>query len=170
VRAPDARTSRVDTARRSDRAPAVTAIIPPPAPSAAPPEFSGPRPEPFPRATPRGTPSTGPALDVVDARVCRTLDRRRREWTCASPSHPAPAGTFYFVTRIVTPRDAVVEHRWYRGDRLMRAQTMTITAGTSPGSRAYSQVTIGASGGGDWRVDLVGRDGHLLKSVRFTVH
>ena len=95
---------------------------------------------------------------------------RQPEWICTSPSNPAPAGTFYFVTRLVTPRDAVVEHRCIRGDRLIRVRTMTIKAGASPGYRAFSQVAVGAREAGDWRVDLVGRDGHVLKSMRFTVH
>jgi len=142
-----------------------------PAPAAAPPPAATPavpaRPEPFPHATGPAARGAGSAIEIADARVCRGLDTRGQEWTCTAPSDSAAPGTFYFLTRLVTPRDAAVEHRWYRGDRLVRTKPIAVKASGAPGYRAYSQHVV--DGAGDWRVDLVTRDGQVLRSVRFSI-
>ena len=106
---------------------------------------------------------------MVDGRLCRTLDTRRREWACAPISDPAASGVTYFLTRVVTPHELILEHRWYRGDTLVRTKTISVPASGAPGYRAYSQQVVDARGGGAWRAELVTRDGRVLQSVRFAV-
>jgi hypothetical protein len=72
-----------------------------------------------------------------------------------------------FYTRLKSPADTTVQHRWYRGDRLYQAVDLPIRANTSTGYRTYSRNTV--DGSGDWRVEVRTTDGVLLHEERFVV-
>jgi hypothetical protein len=74
----------------------------------------------------------------------------------------------YFYTRVASPRDTTIEHRWYRGDRLHQRVQLRIRPNPS-GYRTYSRTTINADRSGTWRVELRSADGQLLQEETFTV-
>jgi len=71
-----------------------------------------------------------------------------------------------FYTRLKSPRDTKVQHRWYQGDRLRQNVELTIRANPGSGYRTYSRGTVTT---GEWRVELRSQDGALLHEERFTV-
>jgi hypothetical protein len=105
---------------------------------------------------------------LVGARLCRTLSTSGN-WQCAPPGDPVSAGPLYFFTRIKSPANTTVLHRWYRGERLHQSVQLRITANPSEGYRTYSRQTVDAKTSGDWRVELRTSDGVLLHEERFVV-
>lgn len=152
----------------SDSTAAVSpAPTPTPTPSATPP------PAPLPTSIPAPTPSkpassTTDALAVNDAQLCRAL-ATGGSWACTHPSDPVDPGPLYFYTRVSTPRDAVVVHRWYRNDRVELTRELQIRANQTPGYRTYSKLTIEAGASGNWRVEIRTTDGKVLREARFVV-
>ena len=74
----------------------------------------------------------------------------------------------YFFTRVASARDTVIEHRWYRDDRLH--QRVELRIGANPGGfRTYSRNTIGSDGAGTWKVELRSEDGRVLHEDTFLV-
>ena len=76
-------------------------------------------------------------------------------------------GPIVLYTRVRSPRDAVVVHRWYRGDTLRQSVKLTIRANATEGYRTYSRQTV--DGGADWRVEVSSANGDLLHERRFAV-
>ena len=70
-------------------------------------------------------------------------------------------------TRVRAPQDAVVIHRWYRGDTLRKSVRLEIRANSQEGYRTYSRQTVDA--GVDWRVEVRSAAGELLHEQRFAV-
>ena len=123
--------------------------------------------QPDPEKTPRATAGVSKsALIVVDANVCKDL-QVTGNWRCDPPSRPVAPGRLVFYTRIKSPTDAKILHRWYQGDRLRQAVELTIRANAGSGYRTFSRMTVNDSG--EWRVELRARDGTLLREERFTV-
>ncbi len=103
---------------------------------------------------------------VASARLCRSLSTGG-DWQCAPAADPVSPGPLVFLTRIKSPTDTTVFHRWYRGDRLLRSVELRIRANPSEGYRTFSRNTVNAQG--DWRVELRTSDGGLLHEERFVV-
>jgi Tetratricopeptide repeat/Protein of unknown function (DUF2914) len=165
--------------------PAATAPASPPgkpAPADAPRDA-----KPAPPARPAASPSTPPAAAakpsagastrlapvVVTARLCKGLSTGEissgGDWRCVPPGQPADPGAMYFYTRLKSPVDTTVQHRWFRGDRLRQAVDLRIRANTIGGYRTYSRNTINDLDPSEWRVELRTIDGVLLHQERFTV-
>jgi hypothetical protein len=144
---------------------------PPPAPTPAPtPARTGPVPAPFPAASSNRDAKPGDAaLSIVDAAVCRDLTTGGGEWKCTRVEGAVEPGRLFFYTRVKSPTDTVVEHRWYQGDKLRHTGEMKISANTSEGYRTYSRFTIDARSTGSWRVEVRTKDGHVLREARFDV-
>jgi hypothetical protein len=106
------------------------------------------------------------ALIVVDANVCKDL-QVTGNWRCELPSRPAAPGRLVFYTRIKSPKDVKILHRWYHGERLRQAVELTIRANPGSGYRTFSRQSVNDSG--EWRVELRASDGTLLREERFTV-
>ena len=85
------------------------------------------------------------------------------------PSLPVGPGSLLFYTRLKSPTDITVQHRWYRGDRLRQVVELPIRANTTGGYRTYSRNTINNQGAAEWRVELRTSDGALLHEERFAV-
>jgi hypothetical protein len=174
----------------------VSSVAPPPAPSPAPPEPASavdptapsapPAPAPEPAAEPAPvTPSPSPvaaapeppapspattraaSINVVTAQLCRTLTRTG-VWTCAPVTGMQASGTMYYYTRVASPRDTTIEHRWYRDDRLQQRVPLKIRANPS-GFRTYSQTRVNADRSGSWKVELRSQDGQILHEETFGV-
>ena len=69
-------------------------------------------------------------------------------------------------TRVKSPRDTAVWHRWYHGDTLRQSVMLRIEANATEGYRTYSRLTVDE---GDWRLEVRSADGQLLREQRFTV-
>jgi hypothetical protein len=163
---------------------------PPAAPTAAVPEVIGAKPP----ATPTGaaptpelkTPATPTAaarttdsakppastvgtssLDVVSTELCRSLTTSG-VWKCAPATGSLTAGPMVFYTRVASPRDTTIEHRWYREDRLHQRVPLRIRANPS-GYRTYSRTAITADRAGSWKVELRSQEGLLLDEKTFVV-
>ena len=75
-------------------------------------------------------------------------------------------GTLVLLTRVRSPRDNVVVHRWYRGDTLRKSARLRIGANEAEGYRTYSSQTVDR---GDWRVEVRSAAGDLLYEHRLAV-
>ncbi|NOT27978.1 MAG: DUF2914 domain-containing protein [Acidobacteria bacterium] len=114
-------------------------------------------------------PSTAPsgaASSMVTAQLCQKFSTSGASWQCDPASDPAAQGSMVLYTRIKSTSDAVVVHRWYRGDVLRQSVRLTIRANASDGYRTYSRQTVDA---GNWRVDVQSADGALLHEQSFSV-
>ena len=69
-------------------------------------------------------------------------------------------------TRVKSPRNAAVIHRWYRGSALRQSVTLSVRANATDGYRTYSRQTVSP---GEWRVEVATADGRLLDEQRFIV-
>ncbi len=152
-------------------------INPTPAPDTSPPK---PPPAPATSATPdppsvsKPIPSrsSGPAspgaVSVSEVAICRELTTGS-QWRCTAAVSPVEPSTLFFYTRVKSATDRVVEHRWYRGDRLMKSIDRPVRANPTEGYRTYSRTTVDAKGGGEWRVEVKTKDGTVIHEERFTV-
>ena len=115
------------------------------------------------------TAESAAAPTLVSATVCRNLSRGDDVWRCDPPGRPVDAGSLFFYTRLKSPTDTKVEHRWYRGDLLYRTVDVRVRVDKKNGYRAYSRQTIDSKDAGNWRVELRSRDGILIHEERFVV-
>jgi len=129
-----------------------------------------------PLAAPRGETraASAQAPTLASARLCRGLSTGgtrglAREWRCNPANRPVGSGALFFYTRLRSPSDTRVQHRWYRGDRLYQTVDLRIRANQFSGFRTYSRYTMDSGSSGDWRVELRSRDGRLLHEERFVV-
>ena len=137
---------------------AVRTAAPPPASPQAAPQSSAPAPASAPTA---GSPT------VVGPRLCRSLDTSDGEWSCERATSPVRAGALIFLTRVKSARDTTVQHRWYRGQELVRSAQLKVAANPTEGYRTYSRYVVTA--GAQWRVELRTSDGALLHEEKFSV-
>jgi hypothetical protein len=113
----------------------------------------------------RKPPAAG-GVTVATAQICRAFSASGRSWRCDPVGQPAAPGPIVFFTRVRSPRDAEVVHRWYRGNTLRQSVTLETEANATEGYRTYSRLTVEE---GDWRLEVRSEDGRLLNEQRFTV-
>lgn len=164
-----------------------SSTAPPPAPAAAqpaepvPPQIEGPPTRPVPieasappaSATPReqqnvpanNAPAAG-GIAVATAQLCRTFSTSGSNWRCDPVGDTVAPGPMVFYTRVRSPRDTAVVHRWYRGNILRQSVTLKIRANATQGYRTYTRLTVSE---GDWRLEVRSADGNLLYEQRLTV-
>jgi hypothetical protein len=112
------------------------------------------------------TPTKSAAMPtVVTAQLCTAL----RVWRCEAADSQVPPGPMFFYTQLKSAIATTIEHRWYQGDRMLRAVQLRIEANPGTGYRTYSRNTISSERAGDWRVELRSADGTVLHEERFTV-
>ena len=111
---------------------------------------------------------TGAPVRLVSADLCRSLETRGR-WRCTPADAVQRPGQLFFYTRVASPVDATIEHRWYREDRLVRTVPLRVRANQRDGFRTYSRTTVTADRAGAWRVELRNPDGDILQEARVTV-
>jgi hypothetical protein len=112
--------------------------------------------------------ASAPSPIVVAARLCKDLSAHG-DWECVPPNRPVGPGALFFYTRLKSPADTTVLHRWFRGDRLHQAVELRVRANTTGGYRTYSRNTVNDQGPSQWRVELRTIDGILLHEERFQV-
>src|SRR5690606_38454678 len=129
--APEARVEAPALAAPEPPAPAAPAE-PPPAP-----------------ATTNGS-SSAPALAIAE--VCGTFSTGSGAWQCDPIGGETAPGRLAFYTRVRSPRNTTIVHRWYQDDRLVQTVTLRIGANSGAGYRTYSRQTV-ADDGSRWRVE-----------------
>ena len=100
---------------------------------------------------------------------CAGSSRRRARGPVSHPRIRQPFGRYYYLTRLAAPATLQVEHRWYRGDRLVQSVPLTIRASGGSGFRTYSRQTVPEAQPGEWRVEVRSQQGAVLAEERFTV-
>ena len=115
---------------------------------------------------PAPPPSSG-AITLATAKLCQTFSTRGDSWRCDPAVDPVSPGPVVLYTRVRSPRDAIVVHRWYRGDTLRQSVKLAIRANATEGYRTYSRQTV--DGGAYWRVEVSSAKGDLLHKQRFAV-
>jgi Protein of unknown function (DUF2914)/Tetratricopeptide repeat len=125
-------------------------------------------------APPRGEPPVSPQARRVAApislgtvQLCKTFSTREDRWTCDPADDPAARGRIVLYTRVKSPRDTTVVHRWYQGGELRQSVRLDTRASVTEGYRTYSQLTINSPG--KWRVEVRSADGDLLFEKPFAV-
>lgn len=106
-------------------------------------------------------------MTLTEAEVCRTLSTGGAVWRCDPAQDLAAPAPLVLYTRVRSPRDTAVVHRWYRGDVLRKTVTLAAKANPTEGYRTYSRQTVDEAG--EWRVEVRATDGTVLHEERFTV-
>jgi len=105
-------------------------------------------------------------IAVAAAQLCGTFSTSGSSWRC-DPVGPSTApGPVVFYTRVRSPRDTAVVHRWYHGGTLRQSVRLPIRASATEGYRTYSRLTVDE---GDWQLEVRSADGSLLHEHRFAV-
>lgn len=104
-------------------------------------------------------------VSLASAQLCQTFSTSGSSWRCEPPGDQVVQRRLVLYTRIRSPRDATVVHRWYRENTLRQAVTLTIRANVSEGYRTYSRQRIDDVG--NWRVEVRSAEGNLLHEQRF---
>jgi hypothetical protein len=97
------------------------------------------------------------AVSLVTAQLCGKFSTSGASWQCTPVGDSAAPGPIVLYTRVRSPRDIVLVHRWYRGDALRKTVNLTVRANASEGYRTYSRQTVDA--GQSWRVEVSTIDG-----------
>jgi len=119
---------------------------------------------------PRELVNTNVSVTVLAAQLCSAIEKRGSpDWQCTPASGDLQPGTFMFYTRLLTTAATVVEHRWYRGDRVHQVMRLRVSASPGNGFRTFSSTTVSPERAGDWKVELRTADGSLLDEARFVV-
>jgi hypothetical protein len=127
-------------------------------------------------ATPRARTRTASALapTLASANLCRRLSTEESrsvagDWRCDPASPTVNGGALFFYTRLKSPTETTVEHRWYRDDRLYQAVELRVGANQRNGYRTFSRYTMKGGSAGNWRVEVRSANGALLHEERFAV-
>ena len=112
------------------------------------------------------SPSSG-AITLATAQLCGTFSTAGAIWRCDPIVDPVSRGPIVLYTRVRSPSDAVVVHRWYEGDTLRQSVKLTVRANATEGYRTYSRQTV--EDAADWRVEVRSANGDLLHEQRFAV-
>jgi hypothetical protein len=127
-------------------------------------------PAPVERSNPPEKSVTPASVSVLNAQLCSALKREGSpDWQCAPADGDLQPGTYIFYTRLQTNADTTVEHRWYRGERVLQVRRLPVTASPGRGYRTFSTNTVSAERAGDWKVELRGADGTVLWEKHFVI-
>jgi hypothetical protein len=146
------------------REPAISAPIEQPRPTTIVPPSGDPG---VPAGRPPAPSRSSGVINLITAQLCRTFSTSGARWRCDPAVDPVSPGAIVLYTRIKSPRDAVVVHRWYRGTTLRQSVRLTIRANATDGYRTYSRQTVDR--GADWHVEVRSAEGALLHERRFVV-
>jgi hypothetical protein len=113
------------------------------------------------------TSRTSASAVSADGRLCISLTRGG-EWRCDAAGDLVNSDAVYYYTRVRTPRDAVVRHRWTYQGEVVRTVDLQVRANAEPGYRTFSRQIVTARDPGPWEVALLSPDGEVIDSQRFT--
>lgn len=117
-------------------------------------------------ASPTAPTRSSGGITLVTSQLCRTL-AVGGNWRCDPAGQSVAPGPIVLYTRVKSPSEAIVIHRWYQGDTLRKSARLTVLANTTDGYRTYSRQTV--KSGEDWRVEVRSTAGDLLYEQRVSV-
>ena len=104
-------------------------------------------------------------LQVENSAICE--DVVNREVVSQGTSFSASVGKLYCFSKIANIENYTeVVHAWYYGNTERARVTLNVNP---PAWRTYSSKIIQPNETGDWRVEILDREGNLLETVRFQV-
>jgi len=116
------------------------------------------------------SPRAGAASAVTaDTSLCETLNRSGGSWRCVPLRPSSRPDAVYFYTRVKSPRDIVVQHRWSHDGTVVRTVSLRVGANMEAGFRTFSRQTLGPRGAGQWEVALLAPGGAVIEAQRFAV-
>jgi hypothetical protein len=115
---------------------------------------------------PRAPDAAAVPVALVTAQLCRTLSTSG-SWQCEAAGDSVAPGRLFLYTRVKSPRNTVVVHRWYRGTALRQSVELEIRANANEGYRTFSRQTVDA--GEEWRLEVRSASGDLLHEQRVSV-
>jgi hypothetical protein len=153
---------------------------PPPA-AANPPATTAPSPAvtttgPPTRAATESAPANRPAStsDVVsgltvDSSLCERLNRGGGGgWRCDPFPASGDSDAVYYYTRVKSPRDATIRHRWTYQGKPVQTVSLQVRANAREGFRTFSHQRV-AGRPGQWEVAVLSADGMVVDTRQFTV-
>jgi hypothetical protein len=81
-------------------------------------------------------------------------------------SFPASVGRVYCYSKIINGGGTTITHKWYYNEKEVAAVPLDIR---SPSFRTYSYKTILPQFKGNWKVEIVAEEGHIIKTLEFTI-
>ena len=104
-------------------------------------------------------------VTITEMTVCKGI--QDREPVDAGDVFPNDIGKVYCFTRVSALETTSIKHVWYlEGEK--RAE-LTFTVGASPSWRTSSSKIIRPVDSGNWKIEVLGPDGEILKTAEFTV-
>jgi hypothetical protein len=104
------------------------------------------------------------SITLATVQLCRNFSTS--DWRCVPAGDSVAPGPVVLYTRVRSPRDGVIVHRWYRGDALLKTAQLRIGANANEGYRTFSRQAVDP---GEWRVEVRSAAGDLLHERRFAV-
>ena len=115
--------------------------------------------------TEEAAPKPAVDLEITRAAICRQVVER--EPVDAGTSFEPPVEKLCCFTHITGAQDATeIHHIWYFAETERAVVTLKVN---SASWRTYSSKIIQPHEIGDWRVDVLGPEGNILKSVNFKI-
>ncbi len=103
-------------------------------------------------------------IAVAAAKVGTAVEER--ELSGEATSFPATVGKVYCWTKVTGGAGEEITHAWYHEGKVTSEVKLALKF---PSVRTYSSKTIPPEMKGAWRVDVLGPDGAVLKSIEFKV-
>ncbi len=105
-------------------------------------------------------------ISIEDATICRGVVEREP----IEPGEVFPGDVkklFCYIKVVGAQEDTEVIHVWYYKGKLM---SRTILPIKSVNWRTYSSKTVTPEDTGEWKVEILSKDGELLKQIYFAVN
>jgi hypothetical protein len=111
-------------------------------------------------------PTAALALEVSEAVITtQVIDRAPVD---AIQTYPASVERLFCFTRVTgAPANTSITHVWYLRGVEMSRNELPVRSGDW---RTWSQIMIFPGSAGGWKVDVLGPEGKLLKSISFTLN
>ncbi len=105
------------------------------------------------------------SITIIEVSICK--DIKDREPVEIGDVFPNDIGKLYCFTRAGSLERSKIKHIWYlEGEK--RAE-LSLTIGASPSWRTRSSKNVRTVDYGNWKVEVVGPNGDILKTVNFVV-
>jgi hypothetical protein len=113
---------------------------------------------------PPASASAPAGIALATVQLCRNFSPD--DWRCDPAGESVAPGPIVLYTRVRSPRDAVVVHRWFQGESLRKSAQLRVGASPTEGYRTFSRQTVDR---GEWRVEVRSTGGDLLFEQSLTV-
>jgi hypothetical protein len=100
--------------------------------------------------------------------LCQRLSRTGAAWRCEPLAEGRRTEAVYYYTRVKSPRDVVLRHRWSHEGKPVQTVDLRVRANATDGFRTFSHQRV-AGRPGSWEVALLTADGTVLDTRQFTV-